>query len=155
LPEPIGGERMVTKKSNPCAVRFAKKRMSALAGQAFDTGMSVRPSKTNAHSDRLGEQLPKALPRIAFHHGETLRALSRLGFEGKASRSAFYEYVKSLRKLGMPFERAKLGLGRGLANYSYCHLMELTLALTLRVYHVVPDALLVEIIRYRRTLYPL
>ena len=33
--------------------------------------------------------------------------------------------------------------------------MELALALTLRVYHVVPDAILVEVIRYRCTLYRL
>jgi hypothetical protein len=31
--------------------------------------------------------------------------------------------------------------------------MELALVLTLRVYHVVPDSILAEIIRYRRTLY--
>lgn len=106
------------------------------------------------HPGSPGEQLPKSLPRIALHHGETLWVLSRLGFQGAASKSTFYEYIKSLRKLGIPFERAKLGLRRrGLANYSYCHLMELALAMTLRVYHVVPDAILLEIIRYRRTLY--
>jgi hypothetical protein len=33
--------------------------------------------------------------------------------------------------------------------------MELALVLTLRVYHVVPDAVLVEIIRHRRSLYRL
>jgi hypothetical protein len=54
----------------------------------------------------------------------------------------------------MPFERGKIGFARrGLANYSYCHLMEVALTLTLRVYHVVPDAILAEIIRYRRVLY--
>jgi hypothetical protein len=80
--------------------------------------------------------------------------LARLGFQGKASKSTFYEYIKSLRKLGTPFEGGTIGFGRrGLANYSYCHLMELALVLTLRVYHVVPDSILAEIIRYRRTLY--
>src|SRR5262249_54144957 len=64
------------------------------------------------------------------------------------------EYIKSLQKLGTPFERGKIGLSRrGLANYSYYHLMELALALTLRVYHVVPDAILVEMLRYRNDLY--
>jgi hypothetical protein len=83
-----------------------------------------------------------------------LWVLARLGFQGKASKSTFYEYIKSLRKLGTPFEHGRIGFGRrGLANYSYCHLMELALVLTLRVYHVVPDSILAEIIRYRRTLY--
>jgi hypothetical protein len=102
----------------------------------------------------LKEQLPKVLPPIKLHHGEALWVLARLGFQGKASKSTFYEYIKSLRKLGTPFEHGKIGLGRrGLANYSYCHLMELALVLTLRVYHVVPDAILAEIVRYRRPLY--
>jgi hypothetical protein len=80
--------------------------------------------------------------------------LSRLGLQGAASKSTFHEYIKSLRKLGTPFERGRIGFRRrGLANYSYCHLMELVLALTLRVYHIVPDAILGEIIRYRRSLY--
>lgn len=101
-----------------------------------------------------GEHLPKVLPAINLHHGEALWVLTHLGFQGKASKSTFYEYIKSLRKLGTPFERGTIGFGRrGLANYSYCHLMELVLVLTLRVYHVVPDAILVEIVRYRRRLY--
>jgi hypothetical protein len=100
------------------------------------------------------EQLPKVLPAIKLHHGEALWVLSRLGFQGKATKSTFYEYIKSLRKLGTPFEGGTIGFGRrGLANYSYCHLMELALVLTLRVYHVVPDSILAEIIRYRRMLY--
>jgi hypothetical protein len=102
----------------------------------------------------LKEQQPKVLPPIKLHHGEALWVLARLGFQGKASKSTFYEYIKSLRKLGTPFEGGTIGFGRrGLANYSYCHLMELALVLTLRVYHVVPDSILAEIIRYRRTLY--
>jgi hypothetical protein len=101
----------------------------------------------------LKEQQPKVLPPIKLHHGEALWVLARLGFQGKASKSTFYEYIKSLRKLGTPFEHGTIGFGRrGLANYSYCHLMELALVLTLRV-HAVPDSILAEIIRYRRTLY--
>ena len=79
--------------------------------------------------------------------------MARLGFQGAASKSTFYEYIKSLRKLGTPFERGKIGYGRkAKANYTYCHLMELALALTLRVYHVVPDLILMEIVRHRRGL---
>jgi hypothetical protein len=103
----------------------------------------------------VGENfLPESLPHIALHHGEALWVLSHIGFKGAASQDTFREYVKSLRKLGAPFEHGKIGHGRrGLANYSYGHLMELALVLTLRVYHVVPDAILVEIVRCRQTLY--
>jgi hypothetical protein len=100
------------------------------------------------------KDLPTSLPDIELHHGEALWVLARLGFQARASKSTFYEYIKSLRRLGTPFERGKIGLARrGLANYSYYHLMELALVLTLRVYHVVPDAVLVKIARYRRRLY--
>jgi hypothetical protein len=95
---------------------------------------------------------PKELSHIRLHHGEAVWVMSHLGFQGVASDSTFYEYIKSLRKFGIPF--GKIGLGRrGLANYSYCHLMELALVLTARVYYFVPDAVLSEIIRHRRILY--
>jgi hypothetical protein len=98
--------------------------------------------------------LPDSLPHIELHHGAAIWVLAQLGFQGRISKSTFQEYIKSLRKLGTPFERGGIGyLRRGLANYSYCHLMELALVLTLRVYHVVPDSILVEIVRYRHRLY--
>ena len=113
-------------------------------------GASISGKRAGA----LKEQLPKVLPTIKLHHGEAVWVLARLGFRGKASKSTFYEYIKSLRKLGTPFKHGTIGHGRrGLANYSYCHLMELALVLTLRVYHAVPDSILAEIIRYRRMLY--
>lgn len=98
--------------------------------------------------------LPVKLPRIRLHHGEAIWVMAQLGFQGGASDRTFYEYVKSLRKLGIPFDRGRIGMERrGLANYAYCHLMELALVLTLRVYHVVPDLILAEIVRHRRVLY--
>jgi hypothetical protein len=94
----------------------------------------------------------KELAQIKLHHGEAVWLMAHLGFQGAASDSTFYEYIKSLRKLGIPF--GKIGAKRrGLANYSYCHLMELALVLTTRVYYFVPDTILTEIIRHRRTLY--
>ena len=102
----------------------------------------------------LDDNLPEELPLIELRHGEALWVLSRLGFQGKASKATFYEYIKSLRKLGTPFDQRSIGyLRRGLANYTYFHLMELALILTLRVYYVVPDSLLAEIIKHRKTLY--
>jgi hypothetical protein len=100
------------------------------------------------------DDLPKALPDFRLHHGQAVWLLTELGFRGASTQSTFYEYVKSLRRLGIPFEAGKIGHAhRGLANYSYNHLMELALALTLRVYQVVPDSVLVGIIRYRKRLY--
>jgi hypothetical protein len=113
----------------------------------------MRSAKKGARAQTSYEDLPKALPAIELHHGEAIWVLSRLGYQGAVTKSTFYEYIKSIRKLGAPFERGKIGRSGGLANYSYCHLMELALALTLRVYHVVPDSVLGGIIRHRTSLY--
>ena len=100
------------------------------------------------------DQLPESLPAIELHRGEALWVLAQLGFQGSTTESTFNEYIKSLRKLGTPFEHQKKRAGpRRRASYSFSHLMELALALTLRVYHVVPDAVLVEIVQHRRSLY--
>jgi hypothetical protein len=113
----------------------------------------MRSSKKWVDTQASYQDLPKALPAIELHHGEAIWVLSRLGYQGAATNSTFYEYIKSIRKLGAPFKRGKIGRPGGLANYSYCHLMELALTLTLRVYHVVPDSVLAEIIRHRAGLY--
>lgn len=108
----------------------------------------------DVRSGEAAELLPRALPRIRLHHGEAIWVLARLGFQGAATRSTFYEYIKSLRKLGTPFDRRRnRSARRGLADYSYGHLMELALILSLRVYHAVPDSVLAEVIRSRETLY--
>ena len=94
------------------------------------------------------------MPDIKLRHGEVLSVLSQLGFQGSASSSTFYEYIKSLRKLGIPIKRGSVGFaGRGHAYYSYYHVMELALVLTLRVYYFVPDSLLAEIARFRSVLW--
>jgi hypothetical protein len=98
--------------------------------------------------------LPSTLPKIGLHHSRALWVLTQLGLRGAASESTFHEYIKSLRKFGTPFEHGEIGFPRrGLANYTYCHLMELVLALTLRVYHVVPNSVLTGIIGNRKRLY--
>jgi hypothetical protein len=97
--------------------------------------------------------LPTELPNIGLRHGEAIWLLTELGFRGNATQSTFHEYIKSLRKLGAPFKPGEVGFSRrGLANYSYYHLMELSLVLALRVYNAVPDSVLLEIIRHRVTL---
>lgn len=99
--------------------------------------------------------LPTRLPRIQLRHGQALWLLTELGYRGAVSESAFFEYIKSLRKLGIPFghEKFQSNAGRRLARYSFYHLMELATALSLRVYHVVPDAVLRGVSRYRGELY--
>ena len=115
--------------------------------------LRARTTQNRTPSRVFDEALPQALPKITLRHGRALWVLTQLGFRGAASESTFFEYIKSLRKLGTPFEHGEIGFARrGLANYTYCHLMELALALTLRVYHVVPDSALAEIIRYRKSL---
>jgi hypothetical protein len=100
------------------------------------------------------DSLPAALPNIKLHHGEAVWLMTQLGFRGRTSKSTFNEYVKSLRKLGTPFERGSLGMARHKrANYTYFHLMELALALMLRVYQVIPDTVLTGIIQHRTILY--
>ena len=107
------------------------------------------------HSVASFDELPKMLPELKLHHGQTLWLLTELGFRGVATQRTFYEYIKSLRKLGVPFDADGIcHAQRGPAkNYSYYHLMELALALTLRVYHVVPNSVLIEIISHRKRLY--
>jgi hypothetical protein len=112
-------------------------------------------SSAAAHSQLQPSDLPSELPEIKLRHGESLWVLSQLGYQGAVSKSTFYEYIKSLRKLGAPFGRKELRLAQRGAHkdYSYFHLMELALMLTLRVYNVVPDSILAEIVRCRRSLY--
>jgi len=79
--------------------------------------------------------------------------LQQLGFAEGVSQTTFNYYIKSLRKLGIPFLPGENRFWSGrLARYSYYHLMELALALTLRVYGAVPDSILEGIMANRETL---
>jgi hypothetical protein len=51
----------------------------------------------------------KSLPVIALNHGSALRLPAELGFQGRASRSTFHEYIKSLRKRGIPVRPGEIG----------------------------------------------
>ena len=89
---------------------------------------------------RTPQKLPEELPDIELHHGSAIWVLTRLGFRGTASDNTFNEYIKSLRKLGIPFALEKKQVARrGLSKiYSYDHMMELALVLSLQVYHAMP-----------------
>lgn len=98
--------------------------------------------------------LPDKLPSIRLRHGQALWLLTELGYRGSVNRATFYEYIKSLRKLGIPFGNEKFRTTHKwrIADYTYCRIMELAVALSLRVYHVVPDSVLRGIVRYRSQL---
>lgn len=100
-------------------------------------------------------RLPERLPAIDLGHGQAIWLLTRMGYRGRVSDATFREYIKSLRKLGSPFAPVKTPHAqRGQSkSYSYFHLMELAVTLALRVYQVVPDSVLKEIIRHRGRLY--
>jgi len=101
--------------------------------------------------------LPEKVPSISLRYGQAIWLLTELGFRGPVSKNTFHEYIKALRKFGVPFghEKFQTKHRRRLAVYSYCHLMELAVTLSLRVYHVVPDAVLRGFILHRSCLHRL
>ncbi len=81
--------------------------------------------------------LPAKLPHIMLTHGQAIWLLVALGYSDGVAEQTFYEYIKSLRKLGIPFgQRTLKSRDKTLAHYHYCELMELAVTLALRVYHV-------------------
>jgi hypothetical protein len=66
------------------------------------------------HSGRKpGDPLPPVLPEITLNHGRALWVLRELGFQGGVPQATFYEYIKSLRKFGIPFRHGEVGLAPG------------------------------------------
>jgi hypothetical protein len=95
------------------------------------------------------------LIKITLRYGQVMWVLMELGYGAGARRETLNEYIKALRKLGIPFGGTKFQTDhrRRLAEYSYDHIMELAIVLSLRVYHVIPDSVLKGIIQYRTTLH--
>jgi hypothetical protein len=94
-------------------------------------------------------------PDLQLRHSVAVQLLADMGFQGATTAPTFNEYIKSLRKLGLPFGRGESRSGVRLAAYSYNHIMELAVVLSLRVYNAVPDAVLIELVRHRPILYDL
>jgi hypothetical protein len=96
------------------------------------------------------------VPDIRLTHGRAVGVLEAMGFSAGVGRPTFNDYIKSLRKLGVPFSR-KTAVDGGRRNvlYSYNNMMELAVALNLRVYGILPDRLVSGIIQYRNELYSL
>ena len=106
------------------------------------------PTKARVTSDLV--------PDLQLTHGRSLWVLSRMGFAAGVTPLTFNYYIKSLRKLGVPFAPDDVGKGSGKpVRYSFNHMMELSVALTLRVYGALPDPVLEGVIRFRHDLYAL
>jgi len=96
------------------------------------------------------------IPHVALRHGQTLRLMTELGVHEGVSTSTFNYYIKSLRKLGVPFEKGKgQSEGRRHVTYDFNELMELTIALLLRVYGTLPDDVVAGIRKFRAELRPI
>ena len=97
-----------------------------------------------------------SIPQLALSHGQVIWLLTELGLRQGVSKSTFNHYVKSLRRLGIPFERRKGESRRGPAvTYNFEDLMELTLALLLRVYGILPDVVTTGLRSFRNDLRPI
>ena len=97
-----------------------------------------------------------SIPQLALSHGQVIWLLTELGLRQGVSKSTFNHYVKSLRRLGIPFERRKGESHRGPAvTYNFEDLMELTLALLLRVYGILPDVVTTGLLSFRNDLRPI
>ena len=96
------------------------------------------------------------VPDLQLTHGRSLWVLNEMGFGAGVTSGTFNYYVKSLRKLGVPFAAGEIksGLHRPV-HYAFNHMMELALALSLRVYGTLPDPVLKGIVQFREELYPL
>ncbi len=104
------------------------------------------PTKARVTSDLV--------PDLQLTHGRSLWVLSKMGFASGVTPVTFNHYVKSLRKLGVPFAHGEIGTGSGKpVHYSFNHMMELSLALTVRIYGTLPDPVLEGLMRFRHDLY--
>lgn len=97
-----------------------------------------------------------AVPALALTHGQAVWLMTRLGLDQGVSIGTFNYYIKSLRKLGIPFEKGK-GQSEGHTHVTYDleELMELAVALLLRVYGTLPDAISEGLRGYRDQLRPI
>jgi hypothetical protein len=92
---------------------------------------------------------------IKIQHRGLMTILSDMGFRGNTSEKTFHDYIKSLRKLGVPVSSAEAARNGHMIVYSYENVVDLALALSLRVYHVIPDTVILQFVRARPALHRL
>jgi hypothetical protein len=78
-----------------------------------------------------------------------------MGFRGEAGHSTFNEYIKSLRKLAIPVLGQRATRRGRVIVYSFENIMDLVVALLLRVYGNVPDPVLKEFVAARQKMHPI
>ncbi len=79
------------------------------------------------------------IPEISVARTQAMSVLTQLGFRTRGSHSTFIEYVKSLRRFGIPFSREELCGGSHRRHvYRYEYLMELAVALSFRLHRILP-----------------
>jgi hypothetical protein len=98
----------------------------------------------------------EGVPHLALTHGQTIWLMRELGLHRGVTTSTFNYYIKSLRKLGIPFEVGK-GQSEGHRHVTYDseELMELAVALLLRVYGILPDIVVEGLRSFRDELRPI
>jgi len=119
---------------------------------SLNSGRLARDDQQHPPEECDPEQL---LDSIALRYGRVVEILEQMGFRGQASHSTFNEYIKSLRKLGIPVFGQKATRRGRVIMYSFENTMDLVLALLLRVYGTVPDPVLKGFLAARRTLHPI
>lgn len=111
---------------------------------------------TRHSPEQSGDQRRRPVPDLALTHGQTLWLMAQLGLRGGVSASTFNHYVKSLRVLGVPFVKGKgQSGGRRHVTYDFEELMELAVALLLRVYGALPDTVVTGLRDFRVDLRPI
>jgi hypothetical protein len=99
---------------------------------------------------------PDAAPDLALTHGQTVWLMTELGLAHGVTPGTFNYYIKSLRSLGVPFEKGKgQDGGHRHVTYDLEEIMELTVALLLRVYGSLPDAVIEGLRTFRHHLRPI
>jgi hypothetical protein len=93
------------------------------------------------------------IPDIFLARAQALWVLSRFGFRTGGSHSTLLEYVKLLRRLGIPFSHEeRIGGGHHRNIYRYEHLMELAVALSFRLHRILPWDVVNVLVEHRAQL---
>lgn len=121
----------------------------------MDAEDGVMPTR-RAPSRKDNSTAQSPVPILALTHGQTLWLLSEMGLHRGAGRSTFNYYIKSLRKLDIPFPRGKgQEFGHRHVKYTSEEVMELAIALLLRVYGILPDQVVAGLRDFRTRLHPI
>jgi hypothetical protein len=96
---------------------------------------------------------PESAPASSLTHSQALWTLQEIGLSLGSDFATFAHYVKSLRKLGVPFERRDDAASRKWVIYEFEPMMELAVALALHVYGTLPDAIPTALRNHRERLY--